>query len=287
MMHQAPFWRKLDKLAYVVGTSLIICYSSLMGRYPHDLIYSFVSVLLPALILPRVIEYTIKGWHYFLIDFCYFVNSSLVYFLMAGSSSQSLFVSCFVFSNGPLSAAIVAFRNSLVYHKIDYLTSLAIHAVPMTIMTHIRWYTIPQQASLPKSQQRFPFEQPEPQSFSEVLTTFIAGPMKFYCLYLVVYGVVNFVVMAKTIKEKKYYTTYTHFYAVPWIKKVLDTLGPAFAPVLFMIAHGIYVLATVLIGTCCFYSYHFNMLMNTFLLAVSFYNGANFYMESFSRKYEK
>ena len=111
--------------------------------------------------------------------------------------------------------------------------------------------------------------------------------MKFYCIYLVIYGVVNFIIMAKTIKEKKYYTTYTHFYSVKWIKKVLDTLGPAFAPVLFMMFHGLYVLTCVFIGFACFNSYHFNMLLNILLLAVSFYNGANFYMESFSRKYEK
>ena len=71
---------------------------------------------------------------------------------MWNSESPGLFVSCFVFANGPLSLAIVAFRNSLVYHKIDYLTSLAIHAIPMTIMTHIRWYTILEQANLPKEQ---------------------------------------------------------------------------------------------------------------------------------------
>ena len=166
MMVQAPFWRKLDKLAYVFGTTLIICYSSMMGRYPHDLIYIFVSILLPTFISLRAVEYTIKGWHMFLIDFCYFVNSSLIYFLMNSSGSQNLFVACFVFSNGPLAAAIVAFRNSLVYHKIDFLQSLAIHAVPMTVMTHIRWYTIPEQASLPKEQQRFPFDLPDPENIS-------------------------------------------------------------------------------------------------------------------------
>ena len=166
MMVQAPFWRKLDKLAYVFGTTLIICYSSMMGRYPHDLIYIFVSILLPTFISLRAVEYTIKGWHMFLIDFCYFVNSSLIYFLMNSSGSQNLFVACFVFSNGPLAAAIVAFRNSLVYHKIDFLMSLAIHAVPMTVMTHIRWHTIPEQAGLPKEQQRFPVDLPDPENIS-------------------------------------------------------------------------------------------------------------------------
>lgn len=35
------------------------------------------------------------------------------------------------------------------------LTSLAIHAIPMTLLFHIRWITIPAQADLPKEQQRF------------------------------------------------------------------------------------------------------------------------------------
>ena len=150
MMQNAPFWRKMDKLAYVLGTTLIICYSAIMGRYPHSHVYLFSSILLPSLLLPRFVQYYMNGWHFFLIDFCYFVNSCILYFLMWDSASPGLFVSCFVFANGPLSLAIVAFRNSLVYHKIDYLTSLAIHAIPMTIMTHIRWYTILVQADLPK-----------------------------------------------------------------------------------------------------------------------------------------
>ena len=110
--------------------------------------------------------------------------------------------------------------------------------------------------------------------------------MKFYCVYLVGYGLINFVLFAKTIKEKKYYTTFTHFYSVGWIKNVLDRYGQAFAPIIFMFFHGLYVLACTLVGSACFYSFTFNMVLNILLLAVSFYNGANFYMESFSRKYE-
>ena len=55
-----------------------------------------------------------------------------------------MLITCFLFSTGPLSAAIAAFRNSLVYHRVDMLTSLAIHAIPMTLMCHIRWVTIPE-----------------------------------------------------------------------------------------------------------------------------------------------
>lgn len=154
-MHKAPFWRKLDKFAYIVGTLIIVALTFFLGRYPNDHVYTFASILVPALVIPRYAHYYINGWHFFLCDFCYMVNAVFIFFLMWSSKSQTLYITCYVFGNGPLALAIVAFRNSLVYHKIDYLTSLAIHAVPMVIMTHIRWYTMPMQAHLPEEEQRF------------------------------------------------------------------------------------------------------------------------------------
>ena len=111
--------------------------------------------------------------------------------------------------------------------------------------------------------------------------------MKYYSVYLFIYGIVNFVIAEKTIREKNYWTTYTYFYDVPWITKVLDTFGKALAPLLFMLFHGLYILGGVIMGSACFWCYEINMVMNTVMLLWSFYNGANFYMESFSRKYEK
>ena len=211
MMKQAPFWRRMDKLAYVIGTALIISYSAIMGRYPNDLIYDFASFILPSLIFPRLIQYYMNGWHFFLIDFCYFVNAFLIYFLLWNSQSQTIFICCFTYANGAIAMAIVAFRNSLVYHKIDYLTSLAIHAIPMTIMTHMRWYTIPQQAHLSAEEQRFPISIPEPKDTSEFLSIFICTPMKYYLIYLFAYGIINFVIAAKNIRENNYWTTYKYF----------------------------------------------------------------------------
>ena len=266
---------------------MIICYASIMGRYPHDLIYSFSSFLLPALLLPRYLQYYMNGWHFFLIDFCYFVNCCIIYFLMWNSQSQVMFITCFVYSNGPVALAIVAFRNSLVYHKIDYLTSLAIHAIPMTIMTHIRWYTIPEQSHLPEEKQRFPISIPEPKSTTEFLSMFIGTPFKIYFVYLICYGLLNFVISAKTIREKNYFTTYTYFSGVDWIKKVLSSFGNAFAPLVFMFFCALYVFLGILAASACFWSYHLNMLTNVLFLLWSFFNGASYYMETFSRKYEK
>jgi len=85
----------------------------------------------------------------YLSDFCYIANFALLYFINFAPQCQWLFVTCYVFSNGALASAILAFRNSLVFHKIDMLMSLSIHAIPMTLTLHIRWETIPTQAELP------------------------------------------------------------------------------------------------------------------------------------------
>ena len=116
---------------------------------------------------------------------------------------------------------------------------------------------------------------------------FFATPMLYYAAYLLVYGIVNFVIAEKTIREKNYWTTYTYFYGTKWIKDVLDSFGTSLAPILFMFFHALYVFGGILIATVGFWSYHFNIISNIVFLLWSFYNGANFYMESFSRKYEK
>ena len=46
---------------------------------------------------------------------------------------------------------------------------------------------------------------------------FITTPMTYYMAYLFIYGIINFVISEKTIREKNYWTTYTYFYGVKWM----------------------------------------------------------------------
>lgn len=57
-MQTAPFWRLADKFCFVIGSFIIISYSYIIGKYPNDLVFSYVSIVLPALILSRC-------WHYY------------------------------------------------------------------------------------------------------------------------------------------------------------------------------------------------------------------------------
>lgn len=144
-MKTAPFWRLWDKLGFVLGTVLIISLSFIMGRYPDTFVYTFLMWLMPIMLIGRYCHYYLNGWHYYISDFCYYVNLIILYYLWFDSKNDQLFKVCFFFSQGAVAFSIKAFRNSLVYHKIDMLINLFIHSIPMTIMWHIRWFTIPDQ----------------------------------------------------------------------------------------------------------------------------------------------
>ena len=83
MMATAPFRRKMDKCAYVLGTCILIAYSYLIGKFPHTWIYTYVTVLMTALLLHRYYSYLVTENHYkmYLLDFCYVANFLMLFML--------------------------------------------------------------------------------------------------------------------------------------------------------------------------------------------------------------
>jgi hypothetical protein len=100
------------------------------------------------LVLIRLYNYRKKGWHYYLFDFCYFANGLTIYYLVFDPKNDLLFKIFFIFANGPFGLAIAAFRNSMIFHKLDNLTSITIHLIPMVTAWNLKWHTIPYENSI-------------------------------------------------------------------------------------------------------------------------------------------
>ena len=49
----------------------------------------------------------------------------------------------FIFANGPVTAAIIVWRLSLVYHDFDRMVSIYIHIMPAALSLVLRWHIIP------------------------------------------------------------------------------------------------------------------------------------------------
>jgi len=199
----APFTRLSDKLTFIFGVMCALFQAFFLGRYPNTFYYTYHCTFLPILIFGKWVYYKSLGWHYYMTDFCYAANALLQLFLVVYPKSDIIFKAVFLFSNGALAVAVGAFRNQLVFHKLDNLTSLALHIFPQICMWNLRWSTMPYEQTLPESERRF-------LSFDGEfdVMTFIVYPLAFYFLWVSIYFMINFVVAKKRIQERNYDNMY-------------------------------------------------------------------------------
>lgn len=71
----------------------------------------------------RYWTYRKTGYHYFLADLCYFVNVLLTLSIWVFPQSKRLVLSTFCLAFGNNAMAIALWRNSLVFHSLDKVTS--------------------------------------------------------------------------------------------------------------------------------------------------------------------
>ena len=70
-METAPFVRTQDKVTFVGIILLMNFFTYLYAKENDPRFYTLVAVVVPSLIFIRFVSYKSKGWHYYLIDFCY------------------------------------------------------------------------------------------------------------------------------------------------------------------------------------------------------------------------
>ena len=105
-----------------------------LSRWVH-IAYTVQGLYLISL---RAYIYKKRDWHYFLFDLCYFVTILNFVFFWIFPSSPALFVACYCLSHGCLAGAVITWRNSLVFHDLDKVTSLFIHIYAPFSFTVIR-----------------------------------------------------------------------------------------------------------------------------------------------------
>jgi len=102
---------------------------------------SYYVALVTYLMLLRLYMYAKNRWLYFLIDFCYAVNLSCFVSVLYAPNNAMLWRLNYATSNGTLLGAMLAWRNSLVFHSLDKVTSIAIHVLPALLTYLERWST--------------------------------------------------------------------------------------------------------------------------------------------------
>lgn len=118
-----------EKVSFVTAVLNIFISGWLIGAWPEIFHYWYTAQL--AYFMPiRWYKYHKIGYHYFLADLCYFVNLLLILSIWFFPQSKRLFISTYCLAFGNNAVAIVMWRNSLVFHSVDKVTSLFIHIMP-------------------------------------------------------------------------------------------------------------------------------------------------------------
>ncbi|KAI9474265.1 MAG: hypothetical protein EXX96DRAFT_611066 [Benjaminiella poitrasii] len=141
MHRDAKTVRLRDKVSFVLGVGNTWVTPVIASRLPMFIPIYYTAQSL-YLITIRYFIYKSKRWHYFFFDLCYYVNLLTLLFLWVCPSSTLLYTAAFTLTNGPVLWAIITWRNSLVFHSLDKVTSVFIHIFPALVTYTLHWLPV-------------------------------------------------------------------------------------------------------------------------------------------------
>lgn len=111
-----------EKISFIAGVLNVFISGYLIGAHP-EWFHTWYSAQLLYFMPIRYYTYHKKGYHYFLADLCYFTNFLLFLSIWIFPNSKRLFISAYCLAFGNNAVAIAMWRNSLVFHSLDKVTS--------------------------------------------------------------------------------------------------------------------------------------------------------------------
>ncbi|KAI8367976.1 hypothetical protein EDC96DRAFT_552891 [Choanephora cucurbitarum] len=283
-----------DKVSFVVGVGNACVAPALALRYPN-LIPAYYSIQLVILLLLRGVIYRLRRWHYFIFDLCYFVNAMTILFLWLYPDSKALFYATYFLTNGPVAWAIITWRNSLVFHSLDKVTSVFIHIFPPLVMYCVRWmpelqhdtYCHNHDVLTSDRNKRYPaLDQMGVPSLHEVLLYSTVAYFIWQSLYYL------FIMVRRKDKVESGLRLTSYSWLLDdshgrkgFIQKAAFIFGPKYKLEMFMLLQLVYNIVTSLPTYFLFRSFWLHTTFLIGMFAVSVWNGANYYIEVFSRRY--
>jgi hypothetical protein len=271
-----------DKIAFLLGSCQLWAVAYWLGWSPSTF-YKLYSAQVVVLMALRYGWYRSKKWHYYMLDFCYYGNLLLLIHLWLLPRNLLLSKVTYAFNTGVLTWSVVAFRNSLVYHDLDKVTSVFLHLGPACVSWTLRWHPDsnrfgPGQAAT--EQQRVAWNQ-------ATLLQLVGIPLLFYLAWAVSYWLKIFVVSAERIRQRGYITLFT--YVTTTTKGVYAAIArrvpPNYRPQVYLFLHMCFCCTTMLLSWLCWRSFTLHTCLLAAMGAISLWHGATFYFDVFAKRY--
>ncbi|XP_019861295.1 PREDICTED: uncharacterized membrane protein C776.05-like [Amphimedon queenslandica] len=267
-----------DKLTFtlLLGGALV---DAFIAGYLPQYFYYWHTLKYLVLMPIRWFHYKQKRHHYFLLDFCYYTNTLLLIYFWSPWQPNWLFPTVFVFSHGPLLFATVIWRNSIVPHSLDRMTSVFIHLSPALTTWGTRWYSsVKQEFSLCAQ----PTE-PGPNGCNHIgLRELVTGPLVFYLVWMLLYILVVQVWRKERVRKRSYATSVTWMTESTkkgFLYHLFSICGKRYLKIFYFAWLTVYTWVGLL---SAFLSYHwmeFGTIIMAFIVLIVCYNGASFYLK--------
>lgn len=285
MKRDPNFVRTIDKLAFTIGVVNVILTAVIASRFPSILPiwYSAWAIIL---IFVRFFEYHNQNFHYFMLDFCYLANLIFIFYLFFYPSSPHLFILNMTNANGPLLLAVVMWRNSLVFHDLDKITSTFIHCLPVIVSFIIRWF--------PESGEHAVCLNPECKvSFKDIILPHMA---------LFIFWEVCYFLKTEVIDKKLLDADETIITSFRWLKRAeeqskgekkslgyrfVTSFGEKYQILMFMIVQATYHLTSICFVKFMYENMYIHLLVISLVFFVCIWNGGTFYIVKFTVGYQK
>ncbi|KJE92553.1 membrane transporter [Capsaspora owczarzaki ATCC 30864] len=266
-----PFLRLIDKICFTGFVASFLVTEFLLLRYPQW-IWLWYAVCIIPLVGTRYVLYHREQWHYFLLDYCYFAQCLLLFYLFFYPTSGQLFELVFSSMNGPLAWSVITWHNSFVFHDLDKMTSSAIHLFPAIVTYSIRWYTpLEGQASVCSQ---------DDCSIPSVWS-WLSSPLVIYAIWQLSYFLkTEYVDHAKIAANVRLKTSYR------WLSssrghisyRIMNKFDRRFWPTVYMGIQLLFTVLTILPTILFFQSFVMHTIFLLGLLLAALWNGANYYV---------
>ncbi|KAI9189592.1 hypothetical protein H9P43_001025 [Blastocladiella emersonii ATCC 22665] len=279
--------RTRDKVAFFFGVTNLWVTALIAGMFPA-LIPLWFTLKAVVLLSMRWGIYRAKRWHLFLADFCYLINSLVLVFIHVMPSSRALFHLLYACAHGPLAWAIVTWRNSLVFHSLDKMTSVFIHLSPPLTLAAMRWLdpthstaASPYYSGVPGS----PLAEPVYLGITEALV----GGTAIYAVWQLAYYLLILQRRRDKVYRQGYATSFTWLLgdSKGAISRAMNVFGERYQLVTFMALQYVYSMVTVIPAVLWSRSMILNLLFLVAILSASVWNAASFYIDVFSARYAR
>jgi hypothetical protein len=278
-----------EKISFICAVMNIFVSGFLIGGHP-EWFHIWYTVQILYFMPIRFYTYHKRGYHYFLADLCYFVNLLLMLSIWVFPSSKRLFTAVYCLAFGNNAVAIIMWRNSLVFHSFDKVTSLFIHIMPCATLHCIVHLLDP---AVQKA--RFP-----------AIWTIKNSPAGSSTAYANLFSMLAWSSIPYAVWQLTYYffitvrrrekiaagrpTSFTWLrksYSKVWIGRFVLSLPGVLQEPAFMFIQYAYAVLTMLPCQLWFFS---RLASGTFLMVVfawSVHNGSTYYIDVFGKRFQK